>query len=283
MSIDSDQGPRDPPRPTPAPEKIVEPVGASTWDEVPQSQGASPALSQEMADTPATTVVPMPEASHDSIRPDAPTAPDPLQLSDESTGQLESVTETATIDGDEAETRPADERMFSDVHVHQALNREKDKLDGDGPRLQADTRTGLPRDASIEEGGYVYGTDSLGRVTQAYAPKLELEAGIRTRSQLDSARGLGQTGDDAGHLIAARFGGSDSTWNLVPQDSNLNRGAWNQMERQWSIALVEEHEVSINITANYVGDDMRPSSYSVQYWIDGEMQPTVSYQNLRGG
>jgi hypothetical protein len=169
------------------------------------------------------------------------------------------------------------------VHVHQALNRDNDKLEGDGPRLEADTLTGLPRDASIVEGGYVYGTDSLGRVTQAYAPKLELEAGIRTRSELASARGLGQPGDDAGHLIAARFGGSDSTWNLAPQDSNLNRGAWNQMERQWSIAAENGQQVSINVMANYVGDEMRPASYSVQYWIDGKIQPTVSYQNLRGG
>ena len=64
MSIDSDQGPRDPPRPTPAPEKIVERrCGAGTWDEVPPGQGASPALSQETADTPAATVAPIPEAS----------------------------------------------------------------------------------------------------------------------------------------------------------------------------------------------------------------------------
>jgi DNA/RNA non-specific endonuclease len=176
-----------------------------------------------------------------------------------------------------------DERIFSDVHVHQALNRENDDLKGDGPQLHADTLTGLPPDASIVEGGYVYGTDSLGRVTQAYAPKLELEPGIRTRSENASARGLGQQGDDAGHLIAARFGGSDSTWNLAPQDSNLNRGAWNQMEKQWSMAAGEGRQVSINVMANYVGDKMRPESYSVQYWIDGEVQPTVSFQNLRGG
>jgi hypothetical protein len=283
MSIDGGQRPPDPPPPPPPPEKVEEPVGAGTWDEAPPGQGASPALSQEMADTPATTVGPMPDAFRDSLRPDAPTAPDRLQLSDGSTEQPQSVTEIATIDGDGADTRPTDERMFSDVHVHQALNRENDNLKGDGPQLQADTLTGLPPDASLVEGGYVYGTDSLGRVTQAYAAKLELEPGIRTRSELASARGLGQPGDDAGHLIAARFGGSDSTWNLAPQDSNLNRGVWNQMERQWSIAVYDGHQVSINVMANYVGDEMRPASYSVQYWIDGKIQPAVSFQNLRDG
>jgi hypothetical protein len=232
-----------------------------------------------MADTLATTVGPTSEASHDSLGPDAP-----LQLSDGFTEQAQLVTKTATIDGDGADTRPTDQRMFSDVHVHQALNRENDKLEGDGPRLQADTLTGLPPDASIAEGGYVYGTDSFGRVTQAYAAKLELEPGIRTRSELTSARGLGQKGDDAGHLIAARFGGSDSTWNLAPQDSNLNRGAWNRMERQWSIAVESGQQVSINVMANYAGDDnTRPASYSIQYWIDGEIQATLSYQNIRGG
>ena len=225
----------------------------------------------------------LPTTGQDVAPPDAPTAPDPLQLSDGFTGQPQSVTETTTIDGDGADTRPTDERMFSDMHVHQALNRESDKLEADGPRLQADTLTGLPSDASIVEGGYVYGTDSRGRVTQAYSAKLELEPGIRTRSELTSARGLGQSGDDAGHLIAARFGGSDSTWNLAPQDSNLNRGAWNQMERQWSSAVLDGHQVSINVMANYVGGDMRPASYSVQYWIDGKIQPTVSYLNRRGG
>ena len=283
MSVDSGQRPPDPPPPPSPPNKVAEPVEHQHSGTSPPGQSAAPVLSQEMGDSPAATAMLTPEASHDSLGPDASTAPDALPPSDGFTGQPQSVTETATIDGDAADTRPTDERMFSDMHVHQALNRESDKLEADGPRLQADTLTGLPPDASIVEGGYVYGTDSRGRVTQAYSAKLELEPGIRTRSELASARGLGQSGDDAGHLIAARFGGSDSTWNLAPQDSNLNRGAWNQMERKWSVAVADGHQVSINVMANYVGEDMRPASYRVQYWIDGKIQPTVSYLNRRGG
>jgi DNA/RNA non-specific endonuclease len=266
-----------------APQEVEEPASADTWGEASPGQDASPSLSQEMADTPAASVGPTPEASPGSLGPDAPTATDPLQLSDGSAEQPQSVTETAAIVGDGADTRPTDERMFSDMNVHQALNRENDNLKGDGPQLQADTLTGLPPDASIVEGGYVYGTDSLGRVTQAYAAKLELEPGIRTRSELTSARELGQPGDDAGHLIAARFGGSDSVWNLAPQDSNLNRGVWNQMETVWSNAIEIGDELSINVMANYVGEEMRPASYTVQYWINGELQPTVSFQNRRRG
>ena len=265
-----------------APQEVGEPVGAGTWDEVPPGQGASPALSQETADTPAATVAPIPEASPDSLRPDSPTATDPLQLPDGSAEQPQSVTKTATIEGDAPDTRP-DERMFSDEHVHQALSREKDNLNGDELQPQADKLTGLPPDASIVEGGYVYGTDSLGRVTQAYAANLELEPGIRTRSELTLARGLGEEGDDAGHLIAARFGGSDSVWNLAPQDSNLNRGVWNRMETVWSDAIKMENEVSINVMANYVDKETRPASYTVQTWINGELHSTLSFQNRRRG
>ena len=75
----------------------------------------------------------------------------PVNGHDGSAEQSQSVTETAAIEGDAADTRP-DERMFSDEHVHQALSRKKDNLKGDGPPLQADTLTGLPPDASIVEG-----------------------------------------------------------------------------------------------------------------------------------
>jgi len=172
MSIDGGQRPPDPPPPPPPPHKLAEPVGASAWDEAPPGQGASPAPSQETADTPATTVAPIPEASPYSLGLDALTATDPLQLPDGSAERLQSVTETPTIEGDAPDMRP-DERMFSEEHVHQALSREKDNLKGDELQPQADKLTGLPPDASIVEGGYVYGTDSFGRVTQAYAAKLE--------------------------------------------------------------------------------------------------------------
>lgn len=37
--------------------------------------------------------------------------------------------------------------------------------------------------------------------------------------------------DDGGHLIASIFNGSGNLDNLVPMDSNLNRGAW----KKWKI------------------------------------------------
>ncbi|MCA8140150.1 DNA/RNA non-specific endonuclease [Burkholderia multivorans] len=40
----------------------------------------------------------------------------------------------------------------------------------------------------------------------------------------------GDSGDDGGHLIATILNGAGEKLNIVPMDSNLNRGAWKQLE-----------------------------------------------------
>lgn len=88
--------------------------------------------------------------------------------------------------------------------------------------------------------------------------------------------------DDGGHLIATRFNGSGSLDNLVPMDSNLNRGKWRLMEDEWAKALGAGKEVSVKIEVVYSGLSQRPTEFIVNYWIDGN-QITKIFLNIAGG
>jgi hypothetical protein len=128
------------------------------------------------------------------------------------------------------------------------------------------TATKLPADATIDAGTYQFRTDDLGRVVEAYgmtlestkAPRQPKDAGL-VREQIP-----GGFDDQAGHLIAARFGGPGDHWNMVPQDRNLNVSEWKKLENEWGRAL-ENGPVEVNITLNYHGDDVRPYAFNVEY------------------
>lgn len=78
--------------------------------------------------------------------------------------------------------------------------------------------------------------------------------------------------DDGGHLIGTQFKGSGQIDNLVPQNSGINRsgGEWYKMEQEWANALKEGSTVKVNITPNYPSSSLRPDSFKVEYFIDGE-------------
>ena len=89
------------------------------------------------------------------------------------------------------------------------------------------------------------------------------------------------SGDDGGHLIGSRFGGSGNLDNLVPMDSNLNRGAWERMENEWSKAIKEGKKVEVDIKPIYEDDLLRPTSFSVIYKIEGKKTMTKTFLNQR--
>ncbi|KAF6211117.1 hypothetical protein GE061_014231 [Apolygus lucorum] len=68
---------------------------------------------------------------------------------------------------------------------------------------------------------------------KAEIKKQHLDKGTGTNQKTRAyAQSMGGRNDDAGHLIAQRLGGTGrDTYNIIPQNKNINRGAWrNQVE-----------------------------------------------------
>ena len=73
-------------------------------------------------------------------------------------------------------------------------------------------------------------------------------------------------------MIATRFDGTAEGVNLVPQDANLNRGAWKRMENEWARALQEGKQVKVDIKLEYFTQNgKRPDVFTVRYWIKDEL------------
>jgi hypothetical protein len=138
----------------------------------------------------------------------------------------------------------------------------------------------LPVNTTIKRNGYEYSTDHLGR-TQNVSGKLRLETGSRTTHQTEVGH-LGLPRDEGGHLIGTRFDGPAEGFNIVPQDSNLNRGAWKTMENEWADALQAGKEVKVDIMVRYVDDTLRPEVFEVRYLIDGS-ETARFFKNISGG
>ncbi|GHU68622.1 hypothetical protein FACS189413_05940 [Bacteroidia bacterium] len=112
-------------------------------------------------------------------------------------------------------------------------------------------------------------TDHLGRLEKGEANNLQLTQ--RTERLPHNPNTPGKVaGDDAGHIIADRFGGSPELDNLVSQTSNVNRSQFATLENRWANALERGQKVEVEIKVNYNGNDVRPSSFDVTYTIDGE-------------
>ena len=88
----------------------------------------------------------------------------------------------------------------------------------------------LNSNTKYEKNGYEFLTNEKGKVCLAYG-KLELGDGGRTVEQTRGGK-LGLKTDEGGHLIGQRFTGPTDGFNLIPQDTNLNRGAWKAMENE---------------------------------------------------
>lgn len=90
--------------------------------------------------------------------------------------------------------------------------------------------------------------------------------------------------DDGGHLIATIFKGSGNMDNLVPMNSNLNRGEWKKLENEWANALNDGDKVRVKITPNYSGNSKRPDSVVIRYKIgDEDRWRLKNFDNVPGG
>ncbi|NZA25845.1 DNA/RNA non-specific endonuclease [Luteimonas sp. SJ-92] len=152
---------------------------------------------------------------------------------------------------------------------------------GWNPTLNADR---LEPDALYRtDTGYLYHTDGQGRVSRVEGD-LQLGDGPRnTYQQQVSGREDRLPDDQGGHLIASIFHGPGEQMNLVPQNGNLNMGAWKRMENAWAEALKADLDVQVRIDPVYGGDSLRPTRFDVSYQIEGQPPATRTFQNRPGG
>jgi hypothetical protein len=139
--------------------------------------------------------------------------------------------------------------------------------------------------------GEFYYIESSGRPYRAYKdlPPIVSEA----RSTTCQAS-VGQWGDaenpandyDGGHLIGSQLGGWGRRANLVPQDSNFNRGNWVVLENKMATCRVlPSGRIRYYIGANYPnGSALIPSNMTMQLTnrVTGS-NVSLSFSNTDGG
>jgi hypothetical protein len=115
---------------------------------------------------------------------------------------------------------------------------------------------------------YIYETDDLGRIIEFNADDLRLTQRTERLPHNQNTPGKLPT-DHAGHLAGDRFGGSPELDNLVSMSRSANLSVYKRLENRWARALENGQQVSVRVRINYDGNNMRPSSFDVQYTIDG--------------
>ena len=126
-----------------------------------------------------------------------------------------------------------------------------------------------PNTRYIVDGNKIYDTDHLGRVVRVEA-MLKLDTLDRNTYQQLKAGKQGIDGDEGGHLIASILNGSGEKINLLPMNSNLNRGVWKKLENRWAKALRKGKTVKVKIEPIYEGTDIRPNKFDISYSIDNK-------------
>ena len=73
------------------------------------------------------------------------------------------------------------------------------------------------------------------------------------------------------------FGGSPELDNLVSQAKDVNLKEYRRIERDWADALKSNppKKVEVDIKINYEGASMRPTSFEVNYKIDGKPKSEI--------
>ena len=144
----------------------------------------------------------------------------------------------------------------------------------------------VPKPNVVYEAGehhYLYRTDEVGRIDRAYAEDLQLKL-HEGRLPHNSNTPDKEIGDHAGHIFGDLFGGSPELDNLVSQAKDVNLKEYRRIERDWADALKSKppKKVEVEVKINYEGSSMRPTSFEVNYKIDGE-QFSEKLLNINGG
>ena len=118
------------------------------------------------------------------------------------------------------------------------------------------------------EFSYIGETDELGRLSKARTPKLKISETDRLKHDSKTPGKL--EGDHAGHLFGDRFGGSPKLDNLVSQAGSVNLSKFKKIENQWARDIAAGKKVEAEILVNYESGALRPSSFDVNWSVDGE-------------
>ncbi|MEZ7650579.1 DNA/RNA non-specific endonuclease, partial [Streptococcus sp. 27098_8_86] len=130
------------------------------------------------------------------------------------------------------------------------------------------------------EHNYLYQTDELGRISEAYADNLQLKLHDgRLRHKGNTPDKLPD--DHAGHIFGDLFGGSPELDNLLSQAKDVNLKTYRRLERDWSEAIKANKKVEVHVKIEYVGKSSRPKTFRVNYTIDGQTY-TRRIKNING-
>lgn len=126
-----------------------------------------------------------------------------------------------------------------------------------------------------------WNVDGEGRFVSGRAAFAEDFAGRKVRGAAEKiaqkeAAGRGVTGDQGGHIFAHRFVRDQGSINLVPQNGNLNTGAWSRMENEWADWIKAGEQVEVQVQAAPAGVD-RPDAFRVAYKVIDPSNGKVLY------
>lgn len=132
--------------------------------------------------------------------------------------------------------------------------------------------------------GQVYKTGSNGEIVSVSGSISKTKGTRSPYAQKVAGRESRLGTDDGGHLIATIFGGDGNLDNLVPMDSNLNRGPWKSMENAWSKLLDMKNvtDVKIDINMAYLDSTkpLRPSNFSIKTFVTLDNGEILEYPTL---
>lgn len=131
----------------------------------------------------------------------------------------------------------------------------------------------LEFNSEYEIKGYKYITDDKGRITSAEGElhTKEHEGRLLIKDSIeDIGKGDEKEGDDRGHLIGDQFEGSNGLENMIPQNADINRNDYKNLENELAKEVKVGKEVHIKIEPVYEGDSRRPDAIVVTYSINGE-------------
>ena len=116
--------------------------------------------------------------------------------------------------------------------------------------------------------GYGYRTDDQGRIVQAYGElRLTDDPQRDGKAQREAGGAARQPGDDGGHYIGTRFGGSPGAENLSAQNQVVNRSDYKRLENSWARDLQQGNRVFVSIESSYPGSQDRPAVLSGTYTV----------------
>lgn len=128
----------------------------------------------------------------------------------------------------------------------------------------------LAPNVEIVKENFTARTDQFGRAVSNKITDVQLKDTGREALSDNLKDNSYRINDERGHIIADRLGGPASKENVVAQDFQVNRSSFKQVENTVAKLKNDGHTVDYEVKTNYVGSDMRPSSFEPKITVDGQ-------------